>query len=55
MIYIVAIFILCSGYYTMTYGINLWKNEKNKLGGLGAIFLSIVGSVFPIFFLFSKS
>jgi hypothetical protein len=52
MIYIASLFILCSGYYTLTYGISLWKDENNKLGGFGVSLLAVIGTVVPIIVLF---
>ncbi len=54
MIYILVIFMLCCGYYTFTYGISIWKNEKNKLASIGTIAMAIIGVVLPIIVLFIK-
>lgn len=40
-------FILVVGYYTFTYGINLWNN-KNKLGGVGVWLIALIGTFGPI-------
>ncbi len=45
---ILAIFILGVGYHTFTFGRSLWKEEKNKLGGFGAILIAVLGIVIPI-------
>ena len=50
MIYLVILFILIANYYTLTYGINVWKNEKNTMGGFAIIFLVILSTVAPIIF-----
>lgn len=54
MSYIVVFFILCAGYYALTYGISLWKNEANKLGGFGAILAAAIGTIAPILFILLK-
>ena len=54
MIYILSLFIVCAGYYTLTFGITMWKQENNKLGGLGAVILAIIGTIVPIIVLFIK-
>lgn len=48
MIYILFLFIIGSNYYTLTYGIYLWKNENNKLGSIGTIAIAIIGTIVPI-------
>ena len=45
--YIVGFFMLCCGYYTLTYGICVWK-EKNRLGGVGAVLLAVLGTGIPL-------
>jgi len=54
MIYIVAVFLLAAGYYSFTYGISVWKNENNKLGGIFVVLLSLVGTLFPLIVLFIR-
>jgi hypothetical protein len=54
MIYLLCLFIIGSGYYTTTYGVHLWKNENNKLGGVGTIIIAVVGTIVPIIVLFVK-
>jgi len=51
MIYLLGIFILCAGFYTLTYGLSLWNDDRNKLGGFGAILIAILGTLLPIAFL----
>ena len=50
--YVFTIFMLGCGYYTLTYGVSQWKNEKNKLGGSATIALAVVGTVASIIALF---
>lgn len=54
MVYVLAIFILCSGYYTLTFGLYMWKRERNKLGGFGAILLAAAGTIWPIIIMFIR-
>lgn len=54
MLYIFSIFMLLAGYYSLTYGISLWKDDDNKLGGLGAIIIAIIGTIAPIVVMFIK-
>ena len=54
MTYVFAILMLMIGYYTLTFGISLWKNDKNRLGGAGAIIMAVVGTLIPIIVLFVK-
>ncbi len=51
--FIFALIILGFGYYTLTYGISLWR-KKNKLGGIGVGLLVGVGTIGPIMLLFIK-
>lgn len=52
--YLIILFMLCSGYYCLTYGISLWKAEKNKLGGFGAILAAAIGTIVPIIYMLFK-
>ncbi len=52
--YFALFFMLCAGYYSMTYGISLWKNERNKLGGFGAILAAATGTIVPVLFILLK-
>ncbi len=54
MIYIFTFFMLCAGYYTLTYGVSLWKDDKNKLGGAGTVIIAIVGTIAPIVVMYMK-
>jgi hypothetical protein len=51
MIYLVIVFVLIVNYYTLTYGVNVWKNEKNTMGGFAVIFLAILSTAASIIFL----
>lgn len=52
--YIVIILIIISEYYTVTYGITLYKKHKNKLGGLAALFLALSSAIISIVLVFIK-
>jgi ABC-type maltose transport system permease subunit len=54
MIYILACFMLTSGYYTLTYGISIYKEDSNKLGGYASIAVAVLGTLLPIIILFLK-
>lgn len=54
MIYFTVLFMMCAGYYCLTYGISLWKVEKNKLGGFGAILAATLGTIVPILYMLLK-
>lgn len=54
MIYILFLFIIVSNYYTLTYGVYLWKNENNKLGSVGTIAIAVIGTIVPILVVFIK-
>jgi hypothetical protein len=54
MMYLFIIFMLCCGYYSFTYGVNLWRKDKNRLGGMAMIILSIIGTLIPAFVMFIK-
>lgn len=55
MAFLGSLFILCAGYYSLTYGIYVLKTEKNTLGGFGVLLITIIGTVLPIIMLFIKS
>lgn len=40
--------ILGVGYYTLSYGIYLWKTENKKLAGFGVFLIAFLGTVVPI-------
>lgn len=54
MVYIVTIVMLMIGYYTLTFGISLWRDDKNKLGSIGAIIIAVAGTLIPVVELFIK-
>lgn len=54
MIYVLSLFIICSGYYTLTFGITMWKQENNRLGGFGAVSLAVLGTIVPLLVMFIK-
>jgi hypothetical protein len=49
-----SIFILCCGYYTLTFGRSLWKKDNNRLGGFGAGLFAVIGTIAPVIVLFMK-
>ncbi len=55
MIYIFMLFMLGSGYYTFTYGISLWRDDKNKLGGFAVAVFAVIGTIIPGIVLFMKN
>lgn len=54
MTYIITIIMLMIGYYTLTFGISLWRDDKNKLGSIGAIIIALAGTLVPVVELFLK-
>lgn len=54
MVYIVMILMLLIGYYTLTFGISLWRDSNNKLGSVGAIIIAVLGTIVPIVVMFVK-
>jgi hypothetical protein len=46
--------ILGIGYYTLSYGIHLWKVEKKKLAGFGVFLITMLGILVPIITLHIK-
>lgn len=53
--YVFGLVMLIFGYHCFTYGISLWKNDKNKLGAVGTIMVATIGTIVPIVALFVKS
>ncbi len=51
---ILAIIILGVGYHTLTYGLSLWKDDKNKLGSSGAILIAILGTIGSLVFMWIR-
>jgi len=52
LIYVLTIFMLMAGYYSTTYGISLWRDDNEKLGSIGAILISVLGTLIPIIVMF---
>lgn len=52
--YVFILFMLVCGYYTMTYGLSLWREDDNKLGALAAIVMAVIGVVLPSIVLILK-
>ena len=52
--YITSLFIIIVGYYSFTYAIYLWKKQNNKLGAFGVAVIALIGTLIPIFTLFTK-
>lgn len=48
MLFIVLIFVLVCGWYTLTYGMTILIKEKNKLGGIAVIAVAILSTIMPI-------
>lgn len=42
------------GYYTLTYGVSLWRDDNNKLGAVGAIMAAVIGTIAPITVMFLR-
>lgn len=53
--YFTMLFMICAGYYCLTYGISLWKADKNKLGGFGTILAAMVGTIIPMLYMLFKN
>lgn len=51
---ILSIVVIMSCYYSFTYGIYLWKNEKNKLPALGVMLITILGVIVPIINIYKR-
>jgi hypothetical protein len=54
MIYLLMIFVGVSGYYTLSYGITILKEDKNLLGGIATITLAILSTISTIYFIFAN-
>ncbi|OPX45911.1 hypothetical protein CLHUN_03840 [Ruminiclostridium hungatei] len=54
MIYVLALFMLMAGYYSLTYGISLWRDDRKRLGSVGVILISVLGTLIPIAFMFMR-
>lgn len=53
--YLFMFFMLCCGYYSLSYGVSLWTKDRNRLGGIAMIFLAVFGTVIPVFVMFIKA
>ena len=49
LIYILSIFMLMAGYYSLTYGVSLWRDDHKRLGSVGVILISVLGIEFDIY------
>ncbi|MHC6178985.1 hypothetical protein ACYUJ6_03900 [Clostridium sp. JNZ X4-2] len=52
--YILCFLILCSGYYTFSYGFSIWMRENNRLAAFGVWLLASVSTLIPIVMLISN-
>ncbi len=43
---------LMAGYYSLTYGVSLWRDDHKRLGSVGVILISVLGTLIPIAFMF---
>ncbi|HEY5563510.1 MAG TPA: hypothetical protein VIK72_17455 [Clostridiaceae bacterium] len=51
MTFLIILIISCC-YYTLTYGLSLWKNGNNKEGSIFTILIAFLGTVIPIYYIF---
>ncbi len=49
---VLVILLLASSYYTFTYALSLWKDDRNKLGGVGAALLALLSFFGPVMMMF---
>ena len=54
MFFIATPFVLICGWYTLTYGMTILINEKNKLGGIAVISVAILSTFISIGVMFLK-
>jgi hypothetical protein len=54
MMYVFVLFMFACGYYTFTYGVSLWRDDKNKLGAVGVVIAAVVGTIAPVVVMFIK-
>lgn len=52
--YFLILIFLVIGYHTFSYGVNVLKNEKNKLAAFGVFLLAVAGVCIPAVMLFVK-
>lgn len=45
---LLSLIIIAADYYSLTYGIYLWKRENKKLAGFGVLLITFLGIVVPI-------
>jgi hypothetical protein len=50
--YALVLFVLASGYYTLTFSKSLWVDDNNKLGAVGAGLAALISTVVPIIYMF---
>lgn len=55
MIYVFILFMLGCGFYTLTYGVSLIRDDKNKLGGIAVSVYAVTATIAPIVVLLMKS
>lgn len=53
--YLFLLFMLACCYYSITYGVHLWKKEHNRFGGFCMITLAIAGTAVPAAMMLIKS
>jgi hypothetical protein len=51
---LLSLIFLGAGYYSFSYGIYLWKNENNKLAAFGVILITLMGTIIPIYSVYSR-
>lgn len=54
MVYLLAFLMLLAGYYTVSYGVTLYKEEDNRLGGAATVVIALLGTITPIIILFMR-
>ncbi|MDP4089183.1 MAG: hypothetical protein Q8930_07955 [Bacillota bacterium] len=45
---LLSLVVMAAGYYSLSYGVYLWKNEESKLPGFGVILITLLGVILPI-------
>ncbi|MEY8764097.1 MULTISPECIES: hypothetical protein [Clostridium] len=46
--YILCFLIICSGYYTFSYGVSVWVEENNRLAAFGVWLLDAASTLISI-------